>query len=371
MTAAIRFGLFLHYLLRRFAAHGCMQTAAALTFTTLLALVPALVLVLGILGTVPYFASYAQNFRAFAFANLVPEAAGRVTSVYMEQFVQHAGKLTLVGTVLLALSVLGLLLMLDRAFNGIWQVARPRPLWQRVLRSLAFVVVGPLLIGVSLSFGTRFVSLLFGKTYLPGGGEKALLHLIPVALNALVLALIYRVVPKVYVPWRHVLMTSVLVAMALDLMKLGFGWYVRYVVSYRLIYGTFAGLPIFLLWLYVCWIVVLFGAVMSATWSHRGRPVAAPLPTPWQRLVLARRVLHALHALPEEQDCPARRYITVNALQRTSGAGFDELAHVLDQLTTLGWVHVTRRGIVALDRALTPTDEALEQQFLGKDSKLE
>src|SRR5438105_1173482 len=338
--------------------------AAALTYTTLLALVPALVLMLGIFGTVSYFSRYAQSFRSFAFANLVPDAAGRVTAIYVEQFVQHAGSLTAVGTVLLALSVLALLLMFDRALNGIWQVAHPRPLWQRVIRSSLFVLLGPLLIGVSLSFGTQLVSLALGKVMIFSMGEKFLLHLVPVMLNALVLALFYRLAPKAYIPWEHVIVTSVLIAIALDLMKLGFGWYVRTVLSYRTIYGTFAGFPIFLLWLYVGWVVVLFGAVVSASWSHR-KQLGPPLPTPWQRMQLAQRVIDELRPLLDDAADHVRRTTTVRALHEATGAGYDELAHVLDHLAVLGWVHVTRRGSVAPSRVFSPSEEALQACFLG------
>lgn len=359
-------GHFLHYLLRRFGAHGCAQTAAALTFATLIALVPALVLMLGILGSLPHFGGYADAFRKFAFANLVPDAAGRVTAIYMEQFVRHAGGLTLVGTVLLAVSVLALLLMLERALNAVWQVPRPRPLWQRIARSSALIVLGPLLIGVSLSFGTRLIPLMLGKVYFFSASEKVLLHSVPVMLNALLLALVYRYTPKAYIPWRHVFSSAMLIAIALDAMKMGFGWYVRHVLTYRMIYGTFASLPIFLLWLHLCWIVVLFGAVLTAAWSHRDRLSGTPLPTPWQRMALAQRVLDALAPMATEEPHHGRRTTSVVALQQTTQAGYDELAHVLDELSALGWVHVTRHGVVAPSRALTPTQEGLAARFLGR-----
>jgi membrane protein len=356
---------FLRYLFGRFGAHDCPQAAAALTFATLIALVPALVMMLGIFGTIPYLRRYADVFRDFAIENLVPDAAGRVTAAYVEQFVQHAGRLTLVGTVLLALSVFTLLLMLDRTLNDIWQVPRLRPLWQRALQSSIFVLVGPLFLALSLSLGTEVLSLILGKVMVLSAVEEFLLDAVPVALNAAVLAVVYRFAPKAYIPIGTILVVSAAIAGTLELMKGGFGWYVRHVVAYRTIYGAFAGLPIFLLWLYICWIVVLFGAVLTAAWSHRGRTAGPVLPTPWQRLTLAREVLALLQPLAEGTKDGVRRMTTVRDLVKRTQAGYDELAYVLDELSTLGWVHVTRQGRLAPSRAIEPDDAALQARFLG------
>ena len=141
---------FLDLVWQRFRRHRCSQTASSLSFTTLLALVPALVIFLGIFSISPYFAGFAKAFKAFLFANLVPDAAGKITTVYMSQFITHAGKLTVLGTAVLSFSVLLLLLTLDQAFNAIWLVRRARPLWQRVLRYLVAMIAGPLAIGVLL-----------------------------------------------------------------------------------------------------------------------------------------------------------------------------------------------------------------------------
>jgi membrane protein len=361
----LSFFSFARYVFGRFGAHNCSQAAAALTFATLIALVPALVMMLGIFGTIPYLRRYADVFRDFAIENLVPDAAGRVTAAYVEQFVQHAGRLTLVGTVLLALSVFTLLLMLDRTLNDIWQVPHLRPLWQRALRSSLFVLVGPLLLAVSLSLGSEVLSLIIGKVMVLSALEEFLLDAVPVVLNAAVLAVVYRFAPKAYIPIGTVVVVSAAIAGLLEIMKGGFGWYVRHVVAYRTVYGAFAGLPIFLLWLYICWIAVLFGAVLTAAWSHRGRTAGPVLPTPWRRLTLAREVLVLLHPAGGDTEGGVRRTTTVKELRKRTQSGYDELAHVLDELRALGWVHMTRQGRVAPSRAIEPEDKALQARFLG------
>jgi membrane protein len=355
LRVLVRYGRFARYVARRFVAHGCTQMAAALTFATLLALVPALMLMLGIFAASSYFGGFAQSFRAFLFANLVPDAAGRMTRIYVEQFVQHAGQLTVVGTLLVALSVFALFLTLDRSLNGIWQSLRPRPLWWRVVHSSLWIFAGPLLLGVALSFGSWLISFALSGSGILSGGQKFLLHSLPGLINAVALALLYRVTPRAYVPWRHAMASAALIALVLEVMKAGFGEYVRYVVSYRVIYGTFAGFPIFLLWLYGCWTVVLAGAVITAAWAQRAAPPEQALPSIAQRIALTERVLATLDAASK---------LSVQQLQTEVGAGYDELGYALDRLAALDMIRYGGGETIVRTRKPSVSGDALVEHFL-------
>ncbi len=249
---------------RRFNEHACAQRAASLSFTSLLALAPGLTIALSVFAVSPYFADIALAVRQFLMSNLVPEAAGRMTTLYLEQFVRHAGRLTMWGTLLFATSVLFLLLTLDQAFNAIWRVNKPRPLWRRISRYAAFLVAGPIVLGITITSSSWLISMSLGWSSKLAPGEQFILKWLPLVLTVFIFSGLFWWIPKQKVLWRHALIGGTITALALEWMKSGFSWYVTHVLVYKLVYGAFASLPIFLLWIYVCWLIILGGAVLTA-----------------------------------------------------------------------------------------------------------
>jgi len=124
---------FISLVYSRFREERCFQLCGSLTFTTLLALVPLVTIMLMVMTAFPVFTELSDRLREFVISNLVPQAGSKVISVYVQQFSSNAAKLTAVGVTVLALTAIMLMLTIDRAFNTLWRVKRPRPLVQRLL----------------------------------------------------------------------------------------------------------------------------------------------------------------------------------------------------------------------------------------------
>jgi membrane protein len=256
---------------RRFQEERCPQIAASLTFTTLLAIVPIITVALTAISAFPVFRELLQHVERFLVRTMVPESAAMVAG-YAEQFADNAARLTTVGIALLFVTAIIVLLTIDRAFNQIWRVARPRGLVKRIIVYWALLTVGPPLIGASLALTSWLVSQSLGLAqYLPLAGE-VLLDILPILLTGLAFTLAYITVPNRRVRVRDALTGGLLAALAFEAMKNGFAYYITQFPTYKLVYGAFASVPIFLLWIYLSWVVVLLGAVMAAVmpeWRER------------------------------------------------------------------------------------------------------
>src|SRR4030067_1018254 len=115
------------FIVARFVRERCMQTAASLTFTTLLSLVPMLTIALTMFSAFPVFEDFSAQIKTYLLNNLMPETAGVAITRYMQQFPDSAARLTTVGIVFLAVTAMSMMLTIDQAFNVIGRVARPPP----------------------------------------------------------------------------------------------------------------------------------------------------------------------------------------------------------------------------------------------------
>ncbi|WP_230370148.1 YihY family inner membrane protein [Paludibacterium denitrificans] len=188
-------------------------------------------------------------------------------SVYMRQFADNAEKLTAAGIIMLGVTALMLMSTVERTFNAIWRVRRGRPLLQQSMVYWTVLTLGPVVLAYSLMSWRWLFKLTHFERNLP-----MLAHALEtggsIVLTALVLSLIFRIVPNRFVPFRHAAGGALLTSILLELTKVGFGFYIGKVASYQLVYGAFASVPIFLLWVYCLWLVVLAGAVFTASLSH-------------------------------------------------------------------------------------------------------
>lgn len=264
---------------RRFYEDRCLQIASSLTFTTLLSIVPLITVALTLISAFPVFSAMTRHIEQFIFDNMLPESADAIAA-YTEQFTSSAAKLTAVGIIFLAVTAIMMLMTIDHAFNEIWRVLRPRPLLQRIFIYWTLLTVGPLLIGASLSLTSWLVSLSMGLVSdIPGAGV-ALLKIAPVVLTSLALAMLYVAMPNRRIALKDALLGGLLAGVAFEAMKRGFAFYITQFPTYKLVYGAFATVPVFLLWIYLSWLVVLFGAVVVAVlpeWRERaGQARPAP-----------------------------------------------------------------------------------------------
>ena len=292
------------FVARRFVEDRCLMVAGSLTYTSLLALVPVFAVTITLTARVPLVRDFILQVKTFILKNFLPDVAGRLVGVYMEQFAQNAARLTAIGLIMIVATAIALMFTIDGAFNHIWRSRQRRAWWKRLLAYMTLLTLGPLLIGASLSV-TSYVVHWSGAL---GGGLRFMddwsLTIIPFALTSLALVLAYRLVPSRYVPARHAIVGGVFAALLFEFVKHLFVAYVMRVPTYNLVYGAFASMPIFLLWLFCCWMVVLIGAEVAATLSYFGQvpvmcaPHVVRGPAPAARLRYAMRVVDALAASP-------------------------------------------------------------------------
>ena len=127
------------------------QTAGSLTFTTLISLVPLLVLTLALFTAFPMFASFQKALEQYFLANLVPDNIARPVLRTLTQFAGKATGIGTLGAVALGVTAIALMLTIDRTLNAIWRVRKPRPIAQRVLIYWVMLTLGPLALGASLA----------------------------------------------------------------------------------------------------------------------------------------------------------------------------------------------------------------------------
>jgi membrane protein len=271
---------FLRFVLRRWSDDRCPQIAGSLTYTTLLAIVPMFAVAVAVLSSSPFFEDVMTGIKVWLLLNLLPEIAGKIITVYMEQFAEHAVRLTWFGLAIVFALAVWTMLIMDRSFNAIWRVRRSRPYWVMIVGYMALVVTGPLLLLVSVTITTYIMALSAGVPGWASAVHAVLLRAIPVAMSTIAFFLIYRIVPHRKVPWRHALLGAFTAAVFFEVAKQVFSFFVRESPTYSLVYGAFAAVPVFLVWLYLSWLVVLFGAELTASaaywhaglWKHAAAP---------------------------------------------------------------------------------------------------
>lgn len=268
---------FWRFLFQRFLADRGISSAAALTYTTLFAVVPLMTVTFVTLSAVPAFQGVGEQIQDFVFRNFVP-STGAAVQEYLKGFTVQARQLTWVGVLALAVTAFMMLVNIEQAFNTIWRVRKSRRGVSSFLLYWAILSLGPLLLGSGFAISTYLSSsaLLSGPHAL--AGVKILLGFTPLLFSVAAFTLIYAAVPNAPVPLKHAVLGGVFTAVLFEVAKALFGLYVSFFPGYQLIYGAFATVPLFLLWLYLSWLIVLFGAELVCNLSapHHWRRRALP-----------------------------------------------------------------------------------------------
>ena len=269
---------FFRFVGRRFLDDRLFESAGALSFTTVFALVPLSMVVFGVLSAFPVFEQWSNQLSDYIFSNFVPSSA-RAVETYLRQFSANAGQLTAAGVIALVVSLLITLTSVEATFNRIWRVKIARPKFSRFLVYWTVLTLGALVAATSLALSTRLFALAMFATG-PGRALEALmLRLAPMAIELIAFAAIFRVVPHRTVKWRHAFVGALLSVLLFELVKWGIGLYLRSFNSYQKIYGPLEFIPVFLLWIFFGWVSILFGASSAASLAaFRYQPVAMRLP---------------------------------------------------------------------------------------------
>ncbi|EHY76166.1 virulence factor BrkB family protein [Stutzerimonas stutzeri] len=283
------------FLVRRFLTDRGPHSAAALTYTTLFAVVPMMTVTFAMLSAIPAFKGVGEQIQFYIFNNFIP-STGATIQEYLLAFTTQARQLTWFGVGFLMATALMMLLTIEKAFNTIWRVRQPRRGVSSFLLYWAILSLGPLLLGAGFATSTYIasLSLISGPYALIGVGT--LIKLMPLLLSVAAFTLIYAAVPNTRVPLRHAVVGGVFTAVLFEAAKQLFGLYVSYFPSYQLIYGAFAAVPLFLLWVYLSWMIVLFGAELVCGLSSSQQWRRRPLP----RLVVMLMLLRNLHQRQQE-----------------------------------------------------------------------
>ncbi|CAK0773298.1 membrane protein [Azospirillaceae bacterium] len=343
---------FVAYAARRFYDDNCFQTASALTYTALLAMVPLMTIGFAIFSAFPVFSRLRNEAQTLLFTNLVPEV-GVLVQDYLGRFMENAGQSTAFGVIGLAISAVLLLSTIETAFGAIWRVSEPRPIIIRFLSFWAILTLAPLLFGASLSLS----STVFTRTQLanldavtaPFGGAGVFL---PGVFEFMGLSMLYVIIPNRAVQWMDAVWGGLMAAGLLEGSKACFIWYLRTFPAYQTIYGALSTVPIFLLWVYIAWSTVLFGAVITAAlpeW-HAGKLMrhspGGLMPAP--RLAVALSILNELLQASRMGGGRRRRQL-VDRIP----VGSAPIEAMLEQLRAAEWVARTTKDFWVLTRDLS------------------
>ncbi|MET4676563.1 MULTISPECIES: YihY family inner membrane protein [unclassified Luteibacter] len=251
----------------RFVDDKCFETAGALSYTTLVSLVPLTVAVFAILSAFPVFAEWRGALAAYAFQNFVP-ATGMKIQEYMMAFADKASQLTGISVLVMLFSAVSMMISIEDRLNRIWRVRKPRGWTSRLLLYWAALTLGPILVvgGLALSsYITAFPMLHAAADQI--ASQFRLISLLPFVITFVTLVLMYTMVPNRRVSWRHAAIGALLGAILFEFARWGFAQFIRNSPNYEEIYGALAAIPIFLLWIYLSWIIVILGASIAASIS--------------------------------------------------------------------------------------------------------
>ncbi len=264
---------FFYFVIRHFIDDDCPYRASALAFTTLLAIVPLMSVSFAILSTFPVFQNLAGPVRDFIFANFVP-TTGKIIQNYLQVFAAQVSKLSVIGVFFLFIVALLVMYTIESAMNKIWKVRSSRHGIPAFLLYWAIVSLAPFLLGISLAFSSYFLSIPFIATH----DTPLLLSYLPFLFSLLGFTFLYVIVPNCPVRLLHGFYGGLVAALLFESAKLAFAYYVSHYNTYQLLYGAFASVPIFFVWIYWVWFITLLGAEICYAFSvHHQRRIGTPL----------------------------------------------------------------------------------------------
>ncbi len=330
---------FFKLLIKNYSEDGCQSTAAALTYQTLFAVVPLLTITYTVLEAFEAFSGVGDVLQDFVFDNVVPESIS-VVQEYIQEFSSQAMSLSGPSLVVVGLTAFLMMHTIEKSFNDIWKIKEPREGFQRILMYWAILTLGPVLMFLGLASTTY----LFSLPIITGVGASTLLGVVPLVLNTALFTLMYVAVPNCQVPIRHSVIAAAVVAIGFELVKQLFGR-VLGMTDFAVIYGTYAAVPLFLIWLYVSWTIVLFGAELNKNmglFRSRRSPKMEP---PLVQILI---ILHEFFRCHRVGEVVTDRTITSLSHRVDMQAWHDYKTRLL----TLGLIRVVDKGGLVLSKDL-------------------
>jgi membrane protein len=261
---------FVHRVVARLRDIDLARAAGSLSFTTLLAIVPVITVAFSFVARFPIFEDWLKVLEQFMLKHMLPFAAVSEIRGYITGFADQAARLTGVSVALIAISAALAIATVERQINAIWGIRTGRSLPRRVVVYTLGLTAVPVLIGASMSITTWLVMHSLAAVSLRKTLGTQVAGTLPFLFAAAGLTVLYKGVPARHVGVMPALVAGALAAAALEAAKHGFGWYLAKVSTYEAVYGALAVLPSFLVWVYLCWIIILAGAAVSATIAEPG-----------------------------------------------------------------------------------------------------
>lgn len=257
---------FIRFLLRHFFEDNCQQKAASLTYTTMLSIVPILTVLLMILSSVPALSSVRAQIYEVIYSNLLPQSSLQV-SKYINSFAEKSSNLTIIGAMILLVTTILTLTTIERAFNQIWRVEDRSGGIKSMMRYWTIITMGPLVLGTAFIASSTVQSLSFLNRQIAGYGIDWAFWVQAASIGITMAGFVgmYWFIPKARVPVKNAAIAGVIVAVVFELLKHIFGTVISNFTSYEAIYGAFAALPVFLLWIFLSWNLILLGVEISYT----------------------------------------------------------------------------------------------------------
>jgi len=256
---------------RRARKERLPQIAGSLTFTTVLSIAPLLAVSFALFTRFPVFKRFEDALEEHLLKSLLPPDISRTVLRYLNQFAANANDLTLVGSLFLLAAAIALLLTVENAFNQIWNVKKNRPFFKRVGMYALMLALGPPLLGVSLWATSYVLGASLGLIGSLPPSLRFVLNLGPALLSLAIVTGLFYFVPNTKVRRRDAIVGGLIAVVALELGKHGFTAYLLKVPTYKAVYGTFAVIPVFLLWVYFSWLVTLAAALVAANLAPAAR----------------------------------------------------------------------------------------------------
>lgn len=343
---------FIRFVFKGFVEKKCFDTANALSYTTLLSVVPFFALMFAGFSSFPVFKDIMYELEVFIFSNFIP-ASSDIIREHLMSFVGQTSKLTIIGLFSLLLIALLLMWKIDQSLNNIWSSSKKRDYIKTLLTYWAVLTLGPVLIGLSLMATSYLTSLpIITDTAEIIGLKIYLLQFVALFFTLTAFTLTYLIVPNTRVNIKHALIGGLLATLLFELSKQGFAWYVSKNDTYQNIYGALSTIPIFLIWIYISWVIILLGAMIARSLTlfdfYDNFPDEYHYDIHQGKFISALTILQYLWE-SAKQGKALKEHAFDNSHYILPG---NRLQEVLNQLEKSKWIHQTERNEWALSREL-------------------
>lgn len=251
------------FALYRFYKENYFYRASALAFATLLAIVPLVVVIVFFITFFPIFDNLILLAENYLFDNFIPSSASTIKT-YFITFAQQAATMPMGSIIFLVITAIMLINTIEDTFNYVWKAPQPRKKWHALMFYWLVILLTPIIIGSSM-FASTFIFKAAWMVKLTNLLQLTLIidFILPIAINTLLFSLLYIAVPNVSVTWRYGLIGGLCTAIIFNFTRIGFVLYLEQFKTYTTIYGVFSIIPIFMIWLYIAWLIIIWGALFT------------------------------------------------------------------------------------------------------------